>query len=116
MQQIIMNLILHAEQGIAGRERRGRIVVRTYVLDKDAIVEVSDNGWGVPDKIVLQVFEPFVTTRSSGHVAGLGLSIAFSIAAAHGGVLELIPLASADGACFRLRLPGAGFPGPAAVH
>jgi len=117
MQQIVMNLILHAEQGVSGRERRGRIVVRTYVLDKDAIVEVSDNGWGVPDKVVLQVFEPFVTTRSSGHVAGLGLSIAFSIAAAHGGVLELIPPASADGACFRLRLPGAGFPGPpAAVH
>jgi two-component system NtrC family sensor kinase len=116
MQQIVMNLILHAEQGVAGRERRGRIVVRTYVSGKDAIVEVSDNGWGVPEKVVPQVFEPFVTTRASGHVAGLGLSIAFSIAAAHGGVLELLPSASPDGACFRLRLPGAGFPGPAAIH
>jgi PAS domain S-box-containing protein len=116
MQQIVMNLILHAEQGVAGRERRGRIVVRTYVVGKDAIVEVSDNGWGVPDKFAAQVFEPFVTTRSSGHVAGLGLSIAFSIATAHGGVLELMPSPSADGACFRLRMPGAGFPGPAAIH
>ena len=115
MQQIVMNLILHAEQGVVGRERRGRIVVRTYVSGKDAVVDVSDNGWGVPDRVVSQIFEPFVTTRASGHVAGLGLSIAFSIAAAHGGTLELVPSSSADGACFRLRLPGAGFPGPAAA-
>ena len=115
MQQIVMNLILHAEQGVVGRERRGRIVVRTYVSGKDAVVDVSDNGWGVPDRVVSRIFEPFVTTRASGHVAGLGLSIAFSIAAAHGGTLELVPSSSADGACFRLRLPGAGFPGPAAA-
>jgi PAS domain S-box-containing protein len=117
MQQIVMNLILHAEQGVIGRERRGRIVVRTYVSGKDAIVEVSDNGWGVPEKVAGQIFEPFVATRASGHVAGLGLSIAFSIAAAHVGVLELMASPSADGASFRLRMPGAGFPGPpAAIH
>jgi len=116
MQQIVMNLILHAEEGLAGRDGRARIVVRTYVSGKDAIVEVADNGWGVPDRFAAQIFEPFVTTRASGHVACLGLSIAFSIAAAHGGVLELMPSPSGDGARFRLRLPGAGFPGPAAIH
>jgi PAS domain S-box-containing protein len=116
MQQIVMNLMLHAEQGIAGHERRGRIVVRTFVSGKDAIAEVADNGWGVPAATAPRIFEPFVTTREGGHVAGLGLSIAFSIAAAHGGTLELVPSSSLEGACFRLRLPGSGFPGPAAVQ
>jgi len=113
---------LHAEQGVAGTDRqrggggtqRGRIIVRTYVAGKDAVVEVSDNGLGVPAVVASRIFEPFVTTRE-GHVAGLGLSVAFSIAAAHGGTLELAP-SSSSGACFRLRLPGSGFPGPAAVH
>jgi PAS domain S-box-containing protein len=116
MQQIVMNLMLHAEQGIAGRDHRGRIVVRTYVAGKDAIVEVSDNGSAVPDGLASRIFEPFVTTREGGHVAGLGLSVASSIAAAHGGTLELIPSSSAGGASFRLRLPGSGFPGPSAIH
>jgi two-component system NtrC family sensor kinase len=115
MQQIVMNLMLHAEQGVAGRSRRGRIVVRTYVAGKDAIVEVSDNGRAVPQGLASRIFEPFVTTREGGQVAGLGLSVAFSIAAAHGGTLELVTPPGREGASFRLRLPGAGFPGPAAV-
>jgi len=61
-----------------------------------------------------RIFEPFFTTKGIGEGSGLGLSIAFGIASAHNGTLELVP--SERGACFRLTLPGAGFPGPAHIH
>jgi two-component system NtrC family sensor kinase len=117
IQQIALNLILNAEQAIAGVGRRsGEIVVRTRLSPSgtDAVLEIADDGSGVPEQVRGRIFEPFFTTREAGDATGLGLSIAFGIATAHGGALELVP--SPRGACFRLTLPGAGFPGPALVH
>ena len=85
----------------------------------DAVLEIADDGPGVPDEVRNRIFEPFFTTRTGGDATGLGLSIAFGIAAAHGGALELLRRSEdgdGRGACFRLTLPGAGFPGPALVH
>jgi len=57
--------------------------------------------------VAARIFEPFVSTKSG--TGGLGLSLSFGIANAHGGALELIT--EDAGACFRLTLPGAGYPG-----
>ena len=103
IQQVILNLLLNAEQALRGAGRPGTIRVRTGETDAATFVEVSDDGPGVPAVMASQVFEPFFTTRSVGQGTGLGLSVSLGIATAHGGLLELRP--SDRGACFRLTIP-----------
>jgi len=88
--------------------------VRTFMSGADAVAEVRDTGPGIPPELAGKVFEPFFTTRSAGAGPGLGLSLSLGIANAHRGHLELV--AAPAGCCFRLTLPGSGFPGPASVH
>jgi two-component system sensor histidine kinase HupT/HoxJ len=84
------------------------------VSGDQASLDVHDDGPGVPPALQGRIFEPFFTTKVAGTGTGLGLSLSLGIAHAHGGVLELVP--TERGACFRLTLPGAGFPGPAPAH
>lgn len=109
IQQIVANLIVNAQQALAGR--KGTLAVRTFLSGGNAAVEVKDDGPGVAPHIASRIFEPFVTTKPDVSGTGLGLSLSFGIAHAHGGTLELVP--TDVGACFRLMLPGAGYPGPA---
>jgi PAS domain S-box-containing protein len=114
IQRVVVNLIANAQQAIADGPGRGTLTVRTRVEADRAVLEVADDGPGVGREMEHRLFEPFSTTRQPGEGTGLGLSIAFGIVNAHGGSLELVP--SARGACFRVTLPGAGFPGPVNVH
>jgi signal transduction histidine kinase len=66
------------------------------------VLDVADDGPGVPADIAARVFDPLVTARPGG--TGLGLALARRIAMAHGGSIELV--ASPVGATFRLELPG----------
>jgi len=103
IQQVVLNLILNAEHSIKSTDRPGVIRVRTGQTADSAFVEVADDGPGVPAALANRIFEPFFTTKSVGEGTGLGLSVSFGIAEAHGGSLSL---ASTDrGACFTLKLP-----------
>ena len=84
------------------------------MINGDAVLEVRDTGPGVPSEATGRIFEPFFTTKTAGGGSGLGLSLSLGIANAHRGTLDLLP--SDTGSCFRLTLPGAGFPGPASIH
>ena len=108
IQQIVANLIVNAQQALNGR--KGSLTVRTFLSDAQAALEVRDDGPGVAPHIASRIFEPFVTTKPDVSGTGLGLSLSFGIAHSHGGTLELVP--TDVGACFRLVLPGAGYPGP----
>lgn len=114
IQQVVINLIMNAQQAMTGSGVHGVLSVRTAMEQDAVIVEVRDEGPGIPPEVAGRIFEPFFTTRPAGSGPGLGLSVAFGVASAHGGTLELIPVGR--GACFRLTLPGGGFPGPRAVH
>jgi two-component system NtrC family sensor kinase len=103
IQQVVLNLLLNAEQAVRGTGRPGIVRIRTGETDASAFVEVADDGPGVPAAMASQVFEPFFTTRSVGQGTGLGLSVSLGIAEAHGGSLELRP--TDRGACFRLTIP-----------
>jgi PAS domain S-box-containing protein len=103
IQQVVLNLLLNAEQAVKGTGRPGTVRVRTGETAASAFVEVRDDGPGVPEAMTSQVFEPFFTTRSVGQGTGLGLSVSLGIAQAHGGLLELMP--TDRGACFRLTIP-----------
>lgn len=103
IQQVLLNLILNAEQAMRDAHGRGRLVIRTDARDTGVVCEIEDDGPGIPAGLAGQIFEPFFSTKGVGKGTGLGLSIALGIAEAHGGTLALIP--SASGSCFRLTLP-----------
>lgn len=114
IQQVLLNLILNAEHAMRGSRGRGRLLVRTMVTEAGAVVDVQDDGPGVPLALAGQIFEPFFSTKEVGQGTGLGLSIALGIAEAHGGSLSLAPAAS--GACFRLSLPATVAPAAPALQ
>ena len=103
IQQIVLNLILNAEQAMLSAEVGRTITIRSFSESGQHIVEVADDGPGVSAQMRGRIFEPFFTTKDVGQGTGLGLSISHGIAAAHGGSLTLRQAGA--GACFRLALP-----------
>jgi len=79
------------------------IRIATRVERGAAVIEVVDNGPGVPAELAQRVFDPFFTTKPRGQGTGLGLSISTDIVRRHGGTLTLDP--SPHGARFVMRLP-----------
>ena len=104
IQQVILNLILNAEQAMRAAHRGGMLTVTTKCVGETVMIEIQDDGPGVPPALAGRVFEPFFSTKEVGEGTGLGLSIAMGIAEAHGGSLTLVP--TGKGACFQLSLPG----------
>jgi signal transduction histidine kinase len=97
--------LLHAlyENSIrAAAPRRVNVTTRATRGDGGVVIEIADDGPGVPPEIAPTLFEPLVTAREGG--TGLGLALARRIADAHGGSIALVD--SAVGATFRVTLPG----------
>ena len=101
LQQALLNLIMNAEQAMAGRG--GEILVNLDTDDAWVTVSVSDKGPGVTVEPVERAFEAFVSTRDPWDGAGLGLWTARAIAAEHGGAAAIVT--SPDGTTAAIRLP-----------
>ncbi len=86
--QVILNLLSNAAQ--ATRDGDGTITVRTALRDAaHVVVEVTDNGSGIPADVLPKIFDPFFTTKAVGKGTGLGLSVSYKIIENHGGKLEV---------------------------
>jgi two-component system cell cycle sensor histidine kinase/response regulator CckA len=110
IQQVLLNLVINAEQAMIGSHGRGTLIVRTWHdLERDAVVlEVSDDGPGVPEEVQPRIFDPFFTTKDVGKGTGLGLTVAYAIVQEHGGRITIKSTAG-RGASFAVELPvGAG--------
>jgi len=104
LQQALLNLIVNAEQSLAGRVP-GAITVAVERQDQWILVRVSDDGAGVDPAVVATMFEPFVTTKPRDEASGIGLTVVKAIAELHGGTLAYEP--RSPGASFVLKLPAA---------
>jgi len=105
LQQVVVNLI---DNAIKYTPEGGSVEVRVEVNGPTAILEVADNGVGIPEHAIPHVFERFyrvdkARSRASGG-AGLGLSIAKAICVAHGGDIR-VSSEEGRGSCFRVELP-----------
>ncbi len=87
LEQVLVNLLLNAAYAIDDDRTDGEIVIRAHASDRGIVVEVSDNGAGIPADVLPRVFEPFFTTKPSGAGTGLGLSISRDIVTRLGGDL-----------------------------
>ena len=101
--QVILNLLMNAADAIADNGvTDGVIRINVGYEEEYATVVISDNGPGIPADILSHLFEPHITSKTSGH--GLGLSISLRIIESHGGLL----VASNNpegGASFTIKLP-----------
>ena len=86
LNQVWTNLINNAIDAVDGR---GSITIRAYVERMRVVVEVVDDGPGIPREAQGRVFEPFYTTKEVGAGTGLGLDIVRRVVAAHGGEISV---------------------------
>lgn len=102
--QAVLNILVNAIQAV--EPKSGVVTVSTYQEETarggQIILEISDNGPGIPADVQDHIFDPFFTTKESG--SGLGLSIAHTIVKEHGGVLELNSKPG-QGSTFKIILP-----------
>jgi two-component system NtrC family sensor kinase len=114
IKQVLMNLLVNAQQAIAGP---GRITVRTRLhpsrrlplrSEPEPVVEiaVTDTGCGIAKANLQRIFDPFYTSKEVGKGTGLGLSVSYGIVKAHGGQIE-VESAVGAGSTFRIFLPAA---------
>jgi PAS domain S-box-containing protein len=85
LQQMVLNLLINAEQALVTVEPPRTITVRTRADEREARLEIADSGPGIAPEIRAKVFDPFFTTKAEGVGTGLGLSICYGIAREHGG-------------------------------
>jgi signal transduction histidine kinase len=78
--------------------------VKTKKILNKIEVQISDNGNGIPPKVLDKIFQPFFTTKPTGQGTGLGLSLSYDIIKAHSGELN-VETKEGEGATFIIQLP-----------
>jgi len=109
VQQVLLNLVINAEQAMLSANGRGTLVVRTWhdAEQECVILEINDDGPGIPDDLQPKIFDPFFTTKEVGKGTGLGLTVAYAIVQEHGGRIRLESCPN-GGASFYVELPVTG--------
>lgn len=101
--QVLLNLLMNAADAIAeDKVPEGKIIVACQKKDDFLVITVSDNGPGIAPEMMARIFEPYVTTKKTGH--GLGLSTSYRIINNHKGRLTGVNSPS-GGAVFTIELP-----------
>ena len=109
--RVLINLVTNAfhavaqRAGAAGDGYEPTVTLRTRRRDGGVVVQVEDNGTGMPPETLERIFEPFFTTKPTGEGTGLGLSLAHDIVTGvHGGRMD-VESAEGEGTTFTIVLP-----------
>lgn len=103
LNQVFLNLITNAAQAMDD-DKRGTITLRTRHDEEFVVVEIEDNGKGIPEDVLPKIFDPFFTTKPIGQGTGLGLSISFKIIEEHKGKIN-VASEPGKGTRFEIKLP-----------
>jgi len=101
--QVVLHLLSNANAACLGRPG-ARVQVATRADGEEALIEVRDEGKGIPPEHLERIFEPFFTTKELWSNVGLGLSVSYRIVSEHGGRIE-VRSGVGEGSTFLVRLP-----------
>jgi two-component system NtrC family sensor kinase len=102
IQQVLLNLINNA---LDAMDKKGGILnIDTYMEEDNMIINVADNGPGIPHANLVRIFDPFFTTKPVGKGTGLGLSICYGIIKKMGGEIDVQSMVG-KGTTFSIRIP-----------
>ncbi|RBW68479.1 sensor histidine kinase [Bacillus taeanensis] len=109
IEQIVINLLLNAKDSLEmSKKTNKKIIIKTTFQKRNdykwLVLSVKDNGIGIVDKHLSEIFHPFFTTKEAMKGTGLGLSVSLGIAKAHGGTIE-VKSTYQRGSIFSLLLP-----------
>ncbi|HEY3307305.1 MAG TPA: PAS domain S-box protein [Desulfuromonadaceae bacterium] len=107
IEQVILNIVKNAAQAMSDKTLTlfPRITLRTRYTDQYALIEVEDNGPGIPENVADRIFDPFFTTKEIGVGTGLGLSVAYALVVNnHRGIIK-VDSQTGRGARFTISLP-----------
>jgi signal transduction histidine kinase len=108
--RVVLNLINNAFYAVDEKKKQisqgnePTVSVSTKKLGDKIEIKVSDNGNGIPKKVLDKIFQPFFTTKPTGQGTGLGLSLSYDIVKAHGGELK-VETKEGEGSEFIIQLP-----------
>jgi two-component system NtrC family sensor kinase len=108
--RVILNLVNNAFYAVSERKRLKMegyepfVSIVTRLVDDHVEIQVSDNGNGIPQKVMDKIFQPFFTTKPAGQGTGLGLSLSYDIIKVHGGELR-VETKEGEGTEFTIVLP-----------
>lgn len=104
LEQVVLNLVVNAEQAMAGRQGEKRLTIRTRASDRGASLTVIDTGTGIEPADMDRLFDPFWTTKPPGEGTGLGLPLVHGIVTEHRGEIH-VESEPGKGTSFRIDLP-----------
>lgn len=110
MEQVLTNIVMNAAQATG---KGGNIWVRAYPEFGGYVIDVVDDGPGIPEAVLPRMFEAFYTTKPMGHGTGLGLSVSAGLIEQHGGTIVAANRDSGEGSGARVTVR---LPAPAKAH
>jgi len=108
--RVALNLITNAFYAVNEKKKQlgdkyePTVTVCTKKAQGNAEITVIDNGYGIPQKVMDKIFQPFFTTKPTGQGTGLGLSLSYDIIKAHGGEIN-VATKEGEGTTFTVLLP-----------
>jgi len=104
LMQVFINLMVNAKEAIKSIRKSGTITINSYQEGDFAVVQIKDDGIGIPEEHIGRIFDPFFTTKDVGKGTGLGLSIVYRIVENHKGSIE-VSSEPQKGSTFTVRMP-----------